>query len=131
MCERHPKLLRHRANWLLPTALVSGVLALYALFPTANAYYTRDPIDIAMRLSQSNWTKLFDPHHALYGPLVIAANRLASVLGLNNPLGVNQALSILTGAAGIGFLSVFLSNLTRENQAAMISALFVAFCYGY
>ncbi len=85
--------IRCHSAWLFPTGLVIGVLVLYGLFPTTNSYYTRDPIDIAMRLNQHNWTALFDPHHVLYGPLVIAANRFALALGLDNLLRVNRAIN--------------------------------------
>lgn len=120
----------HRRRWPLPVALVSGLLLVYGLFPTANAYFTRDPIDIALRLRQGNWGELFDPHHVLYGPLVLAVGRVTQGLGIGDTLGINQALSILAGAAGAGFMFAFLRNLVQDWRIAATAALFVAFCYG-
>ena len=124
-------MLRPRVAKSIGAAVCVGVLALYALFATNSAYFTRDPVHTAHTILERPVTRLFDPHHLIYMPTGKVLYRLGVPVGIGSPIIALQALGIVTGALGVGVFYRLVLALTGEYRISLIAGLLLAFSYGY
>jgi hypothetical protein len=118
---------------VLGALLGLGFFALYGLFLTRTAYFTRDPLDFYRIIEHGSWAQSFsEAKYVLYLPLARLWYEVwrwfGWTAGSSLPL---QLLNAAIGALGVGLFFSTVLNIVSEPWIAVWAACSLGFSYGY
>ncbi len=114
-------------------SLAAIAFLVYSVLPTKNYYW--DGVSFAQNIEQAGtigsasfWTSLVHPNHLLYDMLGYFSWKAVTSLGIGlRAIAVLQGLSMLAGAASVGFVYSILLKITKSSYLALSLAL----CFGF